>query len=205
MITDATVFIVDDNNSVRDSLRWLVQSVGLNVETYASAQEFLDSYDYGRAGCLLLDVRMPGMSGLELQEKLAEENIDIPIIIITGHGDVPMAIRAMKSGAMDFIEKPFNDQMLLERIQQAIEVDAKTRTAKSEFDKIQECMDLLTPREREVMDLLALGKCNKTIAAELGLSARTVEIHRGRVLEKMNAGTVCELARMAVQAEGFRT
>lgn len=198
-----TVFVVDDDAAVRDSLSWLIKSVGLNVETHGSAQEFLNACTPNRAGCLVLDVRMPGMSGLDLQEKLASVRIFLPVIIITGHGDVPMAVRTVKSGAFDFIEKPFNDQVLLDRIQQALEKDAEQRVQQGERDEISRRINKLTPREKEVMDLVVAGNPNKIIASELGISCRTVEIHRGRVMEKMQANSLSDLMRIGLMSGLF--
>jgi RNA polymerase sigma factor (sigma-70 family) len=196
----ATVFVVDDDQAMRSSLQWLIESVGLSVESFASADEFLRSYYPGRAGCLLLDVRMPGMSGLELQDYLNQHQIEIPVIIITGHGDVHMAVRAMKSGAVDFIEKPFNDEMLLDAIRNALTLDDRRREQRSAKAAIAERLEQLTPREYEVMEMVTSGKSNKEIANVLGVSAKTVEAHRARVMEKMQAGSLAELVRMAISA-----
>ena len=196
-----TVFIVDDDAAVRDSLKFLMRSVGHAVETFASAQEFLDAYRDDRPGCLVLDIRMPGVSGLELQEQLVERHSIVPIIFITGHGDVPMAVEAMQAGAMDFIQKPFRDQDLLDRINQALEKDAGNRQALRESNAIRERLAALTPREREVMDLVVHGKANKVIAGDLDLSQRTVEIHRARVMEKMQAASLAHLVRMVLEVE----
>lgn len=193
-----TVFVVDDDQAMRNSLKWLIESVGVPVESFASAAAFLESYYPGRSGCLLLDVRMPGMSGLELQEYLREHEISIPVIIITGHGDVPMAVRAMKGGAIDFIEKPFNDEVLLDAIRTALAMDEQQRDRQSEKADITACYATLTPRESEVMEMVTDGKSNKEIANLLGVSAKTVEAHRARVMEKMQAGSLAELVRMAV-------
>jgi FixJ family two-component response regulator len=196
----ATVFILDDDASMRDSLRWLIQSVGLPVEAYASATDFLAKYDPERSGCLVLDVRMRGMSGLELQEELARRGITIPVIIVTGHADVPMAVRAMKSGALDFLEKPFSDQALLDRIQRAIEIDRNARRSRDERADVLSRLSVLTRREREIVDLLVDGKANKEIAAELGLSTRTVEGHRAHIMDKVGATSFAELVRMTLIA-----
>jgi two-component system, LuxR family, response regulator FixJ len=193
---ETTVYIVDDDQAMRKSLHWLIESVGLNVETFPSARRFLESYRPGRPGCLVLDMRMPGISGLDLQEKLAEQQINLPVIIITGHGDVPMAVRAMKAGAIDFIEKPFNDQVLLDRIQSALEQDAELRSSQALRAEVAARLALLTPREREVMDMVVEGKPNKVIAAQLGVSAKTVEAHRAKVMEKMQARALADLIRM---------
>jgi len=191
-----TVFIVDDDEAVQQSLRLLVETVDANVETYGSGQEFLEAYEPGRAGCLVLDVRMPGMSGLELQSKLVQEGINIPVIIVTGHGDVPMAVEALRAGAVDFIEKPFRDQALLDSIQRAIELDARARSEQSHEAEIESKMALLTPKEREVMELLVVGKSVKQIAMELGSSQKTIYFHEGHVLEKMEVDSVVELVRL---------
>ncbi|MEJ2576139.1 MAG: response regulator FixJ [Gammaproteobacteria bacterium] len=200
MNPQATVFVVDDDQAMRSSLQWLIESVGLSVESFASADEFLRSYSPGRDGCLLLDVRMPGMSGLELQDYLNQHQIEIPVIIITGHGDVHMAVRAMKSGAVDFIEKPFNDEMLLDAIRNALTLDDRRREQRSAKAAIAERLEQLTPREYEVMEMVTSGKSNKEIANVLGVSAKTVEAHRARVMEKMQAGSLAELVRMAISA-----
>lgn len=195
---DSTVFIVDDDEAMRESLTWLIESVGLNVETHDSADAFLRSYYPGRPGCVLLDVRMPGMSGLELQEHLRDQQINVPVIIITGHGDVPMAVRAMKAGAIDFIEKPFNDEQLLESIRNALSIDDTRRDEQSFKAEIASRLSHLTPRESEVMDMVTSGKSNKEIANALGVSAKTVEAHRAKVMEKMQAGSLAELVRLVV-------
>jgi len=195
-----TVFVVDDDQAMRNSLKWLIESVAMQVETFDSADAFIRSYYPGRSGCLLLDVRMPGMSGLELQEYLMQQRISIPVIIITGHGDVPMAIRAMKAGAVDFIEKPFNDELLLESIRHALQRDEQQRDQQRQRAEIAERLARLTPREHEVMAMVTGGKANKEIAASLGVSAKTVEAHRARVMEKMEAHSLAELVRMAMLA-----
>ena len=197
----ATVFVVDDDDAVRTSLRLLLKSVGLPVETFASAQEFLDGFDAERAGCLVLDIRMPGMSGLELQQRLNEIHAIVPIVFITGHGDVPMAVEAMQHGAVDFIQKPFRDQDLIDRINQALEKDRDNRAGLKERDAIRRRMQQLTPREREVLALVTQGKANKVIAGDLNVSQRTVEIHRARVMEKMGASSLAHLVRMVIEAD----
>ncbi len=193
-----TVFLVDDDEAVRDSLSMLMRSVELTSEAYASAQDFLDAYDPERSGCLVLDIRMPGMSGMELQDKLVEQHAMLPIIFITGHGDIPMAVEAMQKGAVDFITKPFRDQDLLDRINQALEQDNESRSALMEKHQIVQRLDSLTPREKEVLNLVVEGKANKVIAGELGVSQRTVEIHRARVMEKMQARSLAQLVRMVM-------
>lgn len=194
------VFIVDDDEAMRNSLRWLIESVGHSVETYDSAQAFLDNHYPGRSGCLLLDVRMPGMSGLELQSQLESHDIRLPVIILTGHGDVGMAVKAMKAGAMDFIEKPFDDELLLAALEKALSQDAEKRELRSSQAEILARMGQLTKRENQVMDMVTNGKSNKEIAAELNVSAKTVEAHRAHVMEKMQAGSLAELVRMAMMA-----
>ncbi len=197
-----TVFVVDDDEGVRNSLRFLLKSVGLTTRTLASAAEFLEAYKHNQPGCLVLDVRMPGMSGIELQQQLNLRGATIPVIFITGHGDIPMAVEAMQHGACDFLQKPFRDQDLIDRIQRALEQDARNRTALAEHQRIRASFASLTPREREVLTLMTRGKSNKVMAAELGVSQRTVEIHRARVMEKTGAGSLAELVRMALDLEG---
>lgn len=198
-MNEPTVFIVDDDQAVVRSLRWLIESVKLRVETYASAQSFIDDYDSAMSGCLVLDVRMPGMSGIELQERLAAQRIRIPIIFITGHGDVQMAVRAVQAGAFDFVEKPFNDQDLLDRIQKAITRDTEQRDKEAYRTQLRGLFASLTPREREVLDLVVEGMSNKAIANSLGLSAKTVEVHRAKVMDKMHARSVSDLVKMSMQ------
>lgn len=200
MTFDATVFVVDDDQAMRTSLQWLIEATGMTVKTYDSADAFLKDYYPGRAGCLLLDVRMPGMSGLELQAHLAAEGHRLPVIMITGHGDVAMAVRAMKAGAADFIEKPFHDEDLLRSIRNALEHDEKTRASRLAKAEIVRRLAELTPREHEVMGMVTDGKSNKEIAAALGVSAKTVEAHRARVMEKMRADSLADLVRMALIA-----
>ncbi len=195
-----TVFVVDDDDAVRSSLRLLLRSVGLSATALSSAQEFLDSYDPQQPGCLVLDVRMPGMSGLELQQQLNLRGAIIPVIFITGHGDVPMAVEAMQHGAFDFLQKPFRDQDLIDRVQRALEKDAANREELRRLDVIRRRLQSLTPRERQVLQLVTSGKPNKVMAAELGVSQRTVEIHRARVMEKMQAGSLAQLVRMVMDA-----
>ena len=191
-----TVFVVDDDEGVRDSLRFLLKSVGLATKTLGSATEFLDSYDVDQPGCLILDVRMPAMSGLELQQQLNVRGATIPVIFITGHGDIPMAVEAMQHGAFDFLQKPFRDQDLIDRLQKALAKDAHNRAELKQRDQIRSRFDTLTPREHEVLVLMVRGLPNKIMAAELGVSRRTVEIHRARVMEKTEAGSLAHLVRM---------
>jgi FixJ family two-component response regulator len=178
----------------------LMKSVGLEAETFASAMEFLESYDADRPGCLVLDIRMPGMSGLELQEQLNSMHAIIPVIFITGHGDVPMAVSAIQHGAADFIQKPFRDQDLLDRINKALEQDQHNRETLLEIRGIEKRLASLTPREHEVMELIVEGRPNKVIAGDLDVSQRTVEIHRARVMEKMKASSLAHLVRMVMRA-----
>jgi RNA polymerase sigma factor (sigma-70 family) len=194
------VFVVDDDPSIGDAVRLLLRSVGIPSRTFLSANEFLEAYDPRQPGCLVLDVRMPGMSGLELQARLREMESTLPIIFVTAHGDVPMAVSAVRTGAMDFIQKPFRDQELLDKIQEALEEDARVRSARQDLEGIQNRLDALTPREREVLDLVVAGKANKNIARALGISQRTVEIHRARVMEKMGVRSVSMLVQLVMRA-----
>ena len=198
MSDEATVFIVDDDEAVRDSLSFLMQSVGLPTESFDSADSFLQASPTERAGCLLLDIRMPGMSGLELQGVLEEREIHLPVIFISGHADVPMAVRALKAGAFDFVEKPFNDQLLLDCVQRAIESDRQKRQNEAQLDEWRARMETLTPREVEVMELVVDGAANKVISATLGVSLKTVEAHRARVMDKLKADSLSHLVRMSV-------
>ncbi len=199
MADDATVFVVDDDESVRESIAFLLSSVGLKVEGYETAQRFLDSCDQDRPGCLVLDVRMPGMSGVELQKRLNHAGMSIPTIIITGHGDVQSSVAVMKAGAVDLLEKPFHDQELIDKVQECLELDLECRKKGRALKEARERMALLTPREREVLDLVVAGKANKVIAAELGLSDKTVEAHRGHAMHKMQVGSLAELVALFVR------
>lgn len=196
-----SVFVVDDDEAVRNSLRLLVKSVGLGATVFPRAQEFLTSYDPQDPGCLVLDVRMPGLSGLELQQQLNMRGAVIPVIFITGHGDISMAVECMQHGAFDFLQKPFRDQDLIDRIQRALKKDQANREELDQRFRIQKRHELLTPREREVLALMALGKSNKIMAAELGVSQRTIEIHRARVMEKMGASSLAQVVRMVMNIE----
>ncbi len=198
--SEPTVFIVDDDPSVLKGLRLLMKSVKLNVETYSSARDFLDRYKPDQPGCLLIDMRMPGISGLELQEILQSSNILIPTIIITGYGEVMDAVQAMKKGAIDFIEKPFNGQYLLDQIHKGIAEDAQIRKKQAQQQVVSASLALLTPREREVMELVVAGKANKVIALELGLSMKTVEFHRAHMMKKMKADSVAKLVYLFISA-----
>lgn len=191
-----TVFVVDDDAAIRDSLRWLIESVNLPVETYASAAEFLDAVDLKSPGCLILDVRMPGTSGLDLQDELGRRASVVPVILLTGHADVPMAVRAMKAGAFDFIEKPFNDQLLLDRVQDALADSLRRCSEMGSRETRLARLERLTPREREVLERVIAGKQNKVIARELGIGLKTVEVHRHNVMEKMEAQSLADLIHM---------
>ena len=198
--SEPTVFIVDDDPSVLEGLSLLMKSVKLNVETYSSAQEFLDRYNPEKPGCLLADMRMPGISGLEIQEILSIRNILIPIIVITGYAEVTDAVQAMKNGAIDFIEKPFNSQYLLNQVHKGIAKDAQIRKERAQQQVGLARLALLTPREREVMDLVIAGKANKVIALELGLSMKTIEVHRAHMMKKMKVDSVAELVNLSISA-----
>lgn len=195
------VFVVDDDEAVRDSLKVLLDSVNLPAEVFSSPQDFLDYFTPEMAGCLVLDIRMPGMSGLELQQRLNELHSILPIIFITGHGDVPMAVGAMQQGAVDFVQKPFRDQELLDRINSALEKNAADFSALQEIAEIRARSETLTKREDEVMRAVCAGHANKVIAMDLGVSQRTVEIHRARAMEKMAARSVAHLVRMMAKLE----
>ncbi len=195
-----TVFIVDDDAAIRFAMQALMDSVNLNHEIFASADEFLEKIAGQRPGCLVLDIRMPGLGGLELQEELIKRGNTLPIIFITGHGDVPMAVEAMQKGAVDFIQKPFRDQELLDRIREALATDEERREAQQHHAEVAHRLERLTNREREVFDLVVTGKPNKVIAYELGVSQRTVEIHRARVMEKMQARSLADLVKMHMSA-----
>jgi len=194
-----TVFIVDDNESLCEGLTLVINSIGLNVKTYHSAQTFLDAYDHSfRPACLLLDIRLPGTSGLQLQEELIEKNINIPIIIITGHGDVPMCVDVMNKGAIDFIQKPFRDQHVLQSIEKAIIQDKRTLESEKTKSLREDQFKLLTPREREVLNLIINGKKSKEIAAELNLSQKTIDGHRGHIMKKVCVNNVAQLVKLFV-------
>lgn len=196
-----TVFIVDDDDAVREALAALLGSIDLHAESYESGTSFLDAYSPERSGCLLLDVRMRGLGGIELQQVMNQLNYDIPIIFITGHGDVALAVHAMRAGAFDFVEKPFRDQYLLERVNQALQLDLDRRRGRAERAVLHDQLSRLTPREREVMERVVRGQSNKVIAIELGLSERTVEIHRAKMMAKAGARSLAELISMLARCE----
>ena len=197
----ASVFVVDDDDAVRNSLRLLLKSVGLPTVALASAREFLDAWHPAQPGCLVLDVRMPGMSGLELQEELNRRGAVIPVIFISGHGDIPMAVEAIQHGAFDFLQKPFRDQDLIDRVQRALATDQADRQSLAQRDVLRRRYESLTPREQEVLALVTKGKANKVMAGDLGVSQRTVEIHRARVMEKMGAQSLAQLVRMVIDLD----
>lgn len=194
---DGLVFVVDDDPAMRRSLEDLIRSVGLEAEGFPSAQEFLRRKRPDVPGCLVLDVRLPGLSGLDLQKRMVEAATDVPIIFVSGHGDIPMTVKAMKAGAIEFLTKPFRDQDLLDAIQQALERDRRAREQRVEVEELRRRVDSLTPRERDVLNLVVTGLLNKQIAARLGTSETTVKIHRHRVMEKMGANSLAELVRMS--------
>jgi FixJ family two-component response regulator len=190
------VFIVDDDPSIRKSLDRLIKSAGLAVETFATAHEFLERHSHKGPSCLVLDVKLPDLNGLELQEKLLSQEYAMPIVFITGHGDIPMSVKAMKKGAIDFLSKPFDDKALLDAVQQALQRDSKARTAREERKDIQRRLESLTPREYEILTHVITGMLNKQIAFALNISEKTVKVHRGRVMEKMGVDSVAELVRL---------
>lgn len=198
MSNDATVFIVDDDQAMAESLSWMIESVGFKTKTFTNAQSFIDSYTPNQAGCLILDVRMPEISGPELQERLNQKHIQLPIIFISGHGDIPLAVRVMKAGAIDFLAKPFNDQVLLEVINKAIRIDKENREKKLQSVEIAERVAQLTPREHQIMCHIVAGKLNKVISGELDISLKTVEAHRANIMKKLQVKSLPELVRIAL-------
>ena len=197
MNTSCTVFVVDDSGEARRALQRLLESAGLPVKAYSSAQEFLNDYDCSRPGCLLLDLRMPGISGLELQEKLARSRIRIPVIIVSAHGEVEDVVRAIKAGAVDFVKKPYRSGVLLERVQQALELDLRIREAEAAYSETTARVALLTTREREILGFLVAGQSTKQVAQQLGLARTTVDIHRKHIMTKLQATSVVELVHIA--------
>ena len=195
------VFVVDDDADLRESMQALLESAGYRVSSYGSARAFLAGQN-SHGSCLIADIRMPEMDGLELQEEMARRGIGLPVIVITGHADVPHAVRAMKAGALDFIEKPFDDELMLESIRRAIEIGDRARNRSSEAKAAQDLLSQLTPREREVLEQLVAGRSNKVAAYELSISPRTVEIHRARIMDKMRARSLSDLVRIALAANG---
>lgn len=200
-MTEPKVYVVDDDEAMRDSLKWLLESHELKVETYASGEAFLQAFNSSLSGCLVLDVRMPGMSGLDLYERLQARASTLPVVFITGHGDVPMAVSALKKGAADFIEKPFNDREMLALIESCMKQDRAAAAKRAESASMLQRLDSLTQREREVLNLIVAGKLNKQIADALAISIKTVEVHRSRVMEKMGASSVAELVQFVLKTQ----
>jgi two-component system, LuxR family, response regulator FixJ len=201
MNNSQTVFVVDDDEGVRDGLSLLLATVGQNCELYENGQDFLDRYDDSKRGCLVLDIRMPRMTGLDLQQKLQEMGATLPIIFITGHGDIPMAVDAMRRGALDFIRKPFREHDLLERINEALNIDEDAYRKARDRDALADKLSTLSDREMEVFDRVADGQMNKMVAADLGISERTVEVHRGQVMKKLGVKTLAQLVRVKIDME----
>lgn len=199
-MSDEHVFVVDDDADIRDSMRLLLEVAGFKVRNFTSAKQFLAD-DSVKHGCLIADIRMPDMSGLELQEEVARRHLDLPVIIMTGHGDVPLAVRAMKAGAIDFLEKPFDDEKMLASVRRALEIGSRSRSRKAEAQAAKNLLASLTPRERGVLDKLVQGRSNKVVAYELGISPRTVEIHRAHIMGKMDASSLSDLVRVVLAAE----
>jgi two-component system response regulator FixJ len=194
------VFVVDDDADVRDSLRVLLETAGYAIEDFASARNFLNELGSRNGACLITDIRMPEMTGLQLQEEIERLGIDLPVVIITGHADVPLSVRAMKAGAVDFIEKPFDDSLFIGSVRRAIEIGDRRRNQRAEVSAARQLVALLTPRERHVLDQLVAGRSNKLAAHALGISPRTVEIHRARIMDKMNAKSLSDVVRVALAA-----
>jgi RNA polymerase sigma factor (sigma-70 family) len=199
-MTEPRVYIVDDDEAMRDSLKWLLESRGLKVELYSSGEAFLGAFSSDFCGCLVLDVRMPGMNGMDLYARLQARASALPVIFITGHGDVPMAVSALKKGAADFIEKPFNDQDMLRLIESCLKQDRAAAARRAEKASLAQTLESLTQREREVLNLIVAGKLNKQIADDLSISIKTVEVHRSRVMEKMGANSVAELVQFVLRS-----
>jgi two-component system response regulator FixJ len=199
-MSDDQVFVVDDDADIRDSMRLLLEVAGFKVRSFHSPKHFLAD-DHPKHGCLIADIRMPDMSGLELQEEVTRRHIELPVIIITGHGDVPLAVQAMKAGAIDFLEKPFSDDMILASVRRAMEIGSRARGRAAETKAAKDLLSALTPRERGVLDKLVQGRSNKVVAYELGISPRTVEIHRAHIMSKMEASSLSDLVRVVLAAE----
>jgi FixJ family two-component response regulator len=202
-IPSQVVFVVDDDASMRDAISRLLNAVGLTVQTFASAREFLNRRLPDVPGCVVLDVRLPGLSGLDLQREMVERGIHIPVVFITGHGDIPMSVQAMKAGAVEFLTKPFRDQDLLDAVRSGIQLDRKEREERAELAKLRDCVRQLTQREQEVMSLVVSGLLNKQIAVQLGTSEKTIKIHRGQVMRKMRANSLADLVRMSQKISTF--
>lgn len=201
MTADSIIYIVDDDEPVRDAISMLLDTIGLHHQSFADAQSFLDTYDPAQPGCLILDIRMPGISGLDLQDRLLELDAPIPIIFITGHGDIPMAVEAMRKGAVDFIRKPFRDQELLDRVNEALSAGEQQQAEHDQRQQAVQRLSELTPREQEVFERVAAGQANKVIAIELGISERTVEIHRSQVMHKTESRSLADLVRLKLLTE----
>lgn len=199
-MSDEHVFVVDDDADIRDSMRLLLEVAGFKVRNFTSAKQFLAD-EAAKQGCLIADIRMPDMSGLELQEEVARRHLDLPVIIMTGHGDVPLAVRAMKAGAIDFLEKPFDEEKMLASVRRALEIGSRSRSRNAEAQAAKNLLASLTPRERGVLDKLVQGRSNKVVAYELGISPRTVEIHRAHIMGKMDASSLSDLVRVVLAAE----
>lgn len=200
-MNDGTVHIVDDDRAVRDSLKLLIRSIGLDTREYGSGRQFLDRYAPSKPECLLLDLHMPGVDGLELQRELSRRGVSLAVVFLSGHGDIPVAMQAMRGGAIDFVEKPFKEEQLLERIRKAVAIDADREKTRTEREEARKRLSTLTPRERQVVDLIAKGKINKVVAADLSLSVRTVESHRARAINKLGAGSLSDLFNLVRAAE----
>jgi two-component system response regulator FixJ len=197
---EKTIFVVDDDAAIRDSLRMMLEASGYTVRDFASAQAFLSDANLQDGGCLIVDIRMPGMGGLELQEELVRRKANVPVIVMTGHGDVPLAVRAMRAGAMDFVEKPFDEERMLQSVADALEAGQRAQSRAAEAKAARELLSLLTPREREILDQLVKGHANKVVAHQLGISPRTVEIHRASIMEKLHARNLSNVVRTALAA-----
>jgi len=195
-MSKATIFIIDDDSAMQDSLNWLLKTVGYQVRAFLSAQEFLDAFTPEMRGCMILDIRLPGMSGLQLQQKMSADGIHLPVIIISGHSDIPMAVKAMQQGAMTFLEKPFRDQELLDSIQNALEQDGKNEKVKKLHKEIKQRLDTLTPRENEILERIVAGDSSRVIGEHFGISVKTVEVHRAHIMEKMQTKNLPKLVHM---------